>query len=158
MTKMKLLWLKNALLSRNIVSNAVGILVIILTLRRAGDLISPEIFRLSAHVNMFFLPLALIIPIAVTVVYERPIRRYLEKQYRNESLSTEATLLARRRLLNEPLFLIVMDFIVWLTAACVYAGVFWLNGTGREFIGEAFFQNVFTGIITVTVAFFVKTF
>jgi serine phosphatase RsbU (regulator of sigma subunit) len=158
MTKLKLLRLKNALLFANIISNMVGILVIAFILRSTGDLIAPEVRMLVKRIHIFFLPLSLLIPIAITVVYEKPIRHYLEKQYRNEPLSEEATLPARRRLLNEPLFLILLDFIVWLTAGCVYSGVFWLNGADRESIGEAFFQNIFTGIITVTIAFFVLEF
>jgi sigma-B regulation protein RsbU (phosphoserine phosphatase) len=158
MTKLKVLRLKNALLFANIISNAIGILVIVFILRGSGDLISPKVFMLASRIHIFFLPVSLIVPIAITVAYEKPIRRYLEKQYRNESVSEESTLLVHRRLLNEPIFLITLDFIVWLMAGCVYSGVFWLNGAGRESIGEAFFQNIFTGIITVTIAFFVLEF
>ncbi len=158
MTKLKLLRLKNALLFANMISNTIGILVIAFILRSTGDLIAPEVRMLVNRIHIFFLPLSLLIPIAITIAYEKPIRHYLEKQYQNEPLSEEATLLARRRLLNEPLFLILLDFIIWLVAGCVYSGVFWLNGAGREPIGEAFFQNIFTGIITVTIAFFVLEF
>jgi sigma-B regulation protein RsbU (phosphoserine phosphatase) len=158
MTKLKLLRLKNALLFANIISNTVGILVIVFILRRAGDLIAPEVLLLANRIHVFFLPLSLIVPIAITVAYEKPIRRYLEKQYRNEPVSEESTRLARQRLLNEPFFLIVLDFIIWLTSGCFYSGMFWLNGADRESIGEAFFQNIFTGIITVTIAFFVLEF
>jgi sigma-B regulation protein RsbU (phosphoserine phosphatase) len=158
MKKIDLFRIKNALLFANCISNAFGILVIVFILRRWSDLISPEVLRLAGRIHIFFLPLSLIIPIVITVIYEMPIRRYLESQYRNRSVSKETTLLVRQRLLNEPLFVIVMDFIVWLTAGCVYAGVFWLNGADRESITEAFFQNTFTGIITVTIAFFVLEF
>ena len=157
-TKMNVFRIKNALLFANSISNAFGILVIVFILRRAGDLIAPEVFLLAKRIHIFFLPLSLIVPIVITVVYEKPIRRYLEKQYRNEPVSEASALQARRRLLNEPIFLIVMDFIIWLTAGCLYSGVFWFNGADRESIGEAFFQSVFTGIITVTIAFFVLEF
>ncbi len=158
MTKLTLLRLKNALLFSNIISNFFGILVIVLILRRSGDLIAPEIIMLADRIHIFFLPLSIIIPSAIALVYEKPIRHYLEKLYRKEPPSEEATLLARRRLLNEPFFFISLDFVVWLAAGCLYAGVFWLNGADRESIGEAFFQNLFTGIITVTIAFFVLEF
>lgn len=158
MKKIDLFRIKNALLFANCISNAFGILVIVFILRRWSDLISPEVLRLADRIHIFFLPLSLIVPIAITVAYEMPIRRYLESQYRNKPVSKATTLLVRQRLLNEPLFVIVMDFIVWLTAGCVYAGVFWLNGADRESIAEAFFQNTFTGIITVTIAFFVLEF
>ena len=155
MTKLKLLRLKNALLFSNVISNTVGVLVIVLILRRSGSLIAPEILMLANRIHTFFLPLCVIIPVAIAVVYERPIRYYLYKQYRKEPLSEKAILLARQRILNEPFFLIILNFIVWLAAGCVYSGIFWLNGADRESISEAFFQNFFTGIITVTIAFFV---
>ena len=158
MTKIDLFRIKNALIFANCISNAFGILVIVFILRRSGDLISPEVLRMAGHIHIFFLPLSLMIPIVITVAYEMPIRRYLESQYRNKPVGASITLLVRRRILNEPLFLIVMDFIIWLLAGCIYAGVFWLNGADRESITEAFFQNTFTGIITVTIAFFVLEF
>ena len=158
MTKLKLLRLKNALLMANVISNMVGILVIVSSHRSAGDLIAPEVIMLGKHIHMFFMPLCLIIPVAITLFYEKPIRLYLEKLYRNEPLPEESILLARQRILNEPFFLIVLNFIVWLSAGCLYSGVFWLNGAGKESIKGAFFQNLFTGIITVTIAFFVLEF
>ena len=158
MTKINVFRIKNALLFTNCVANIFGILVIVLILRRAGDLISPEVMLLAKRIHIFFLPLSLILPIVITIIYEKPIRRYLEMQYRNEPVSEAFTLIARQRLLNEPIFLIVLDFILWLIAGCLYSGVFWLNGADRESIREAFFQNIFTGIITVTIAFFVLEF
>lgn len=158
MTKLNVFRIKNALIFANSISNAFGILVIVFILRGTGDLIAPEVRMLAGRIHIYFLPLSLIVPIVIAVAYEKPIRRYLNSQYRNEPVSEADTLLVRRRLLNEPIFLIVLDFIVWLLAGCVYSGVFWLNGADRESIGEAFFQNVFTGIITVTIAFFVLEF
>ncbi len=135
-----------------------GIMIIVFILRGSGDLISPEVLRMAGRIHIYFLPLSLIVPFAIILAYEMPIRRYLEKLYQNEPVSETTTLLARRRLLNEPLFLIILDIIIWLLAGCVYSGVFWLNGADRESIREAFFQNIFTGIITVTIAFFVFEF
>jgi sigma-B regulation protein RsbU (phosphoserine phosphatase) len=158
MKKINLFRVKNALLFANGISNTFGILVIGFIHKHTGDLITPEVLLLIKHMHMFFLPLSFIVPIVITVAYERPIRRYLEKLYRNEPVSKEFTLQARQRLLNEPFFLIVLDFLIWLAAGCVYSGMLWLDGADRMSIGEAFFQNIFTGIITVTVAFFVLEF
>jgi serine phosphatase RsbU (regulator of sigma subunit) len=158
MTKMAVFRAKNALLLANIISNTIGILVIVLIIKRAGDLIAPGVLMLANRIHVFFMPLCLIVPVVITLIYEKPIRYYLESQYQNKALSDASILLARRRLLNEPFVLIALNFIVWFTAGCLYSGVFWLNGADRESIKEAFFQNIFTGIITVTVAFFVLEF
>jgi phosphoserine phosphatase RsbU/P len=158
MTKLKLFRLKNALLIANIISNTVGILVIVTSHRRAGDLIAPEILMLGKRIHMFFMPLCFIIPLAIVLFYEKPIRLYLEKLYRDEPLPEESVLLARQRILNEPFFLITLNLVVWLFAGCLYSGVFWLYGAGPGPVKEAFFQNLFTGIITITIAFFVLEF
>jgi len=61
-------------------------------------------------------------------------------------------------LLNEPFFLIALDFGIWITAATLYSMLFWAFGAGREAIHGVFFTNFYTGLITTTVAFFVFEF
>ena len=124
MTKLNFLRLKNALLFANIISNTVGILVIVFILRRAGDLIAPEIMMLANRIHIFFLPLCLIIPIAIAVAYEKPIRHYLEKQYRNEPVSEEAILLARQRHFERTVFLDCPEFYCLAHGRmCLFRGV-----------------------------------
>src|SRR3989338_3450363 len=65
---------------------------------------------------------------------------------------------ARQRLLNEPFFLIALDFALWLTAAILYAAIFWSFGAGPTIIQRAFLRSFYTGLITTTVAFFVLSF
>ena len=45
-----------------------------------------------------------------TILYELPIRRYLNMRYSDLSVSAEFSAQVRRRLLNEPFVLIGMDF------------------------------------------------
>ena len=117
MTKLKLIRLKNALLFSNCISNMFGIMIIVFILRGSGDLISPEVLRMAGRIHIYFLPLSLIVPFAIILAYEMPIRRYLEKLYQNEPVSETTTLLARRRLLNEPLFLIILN-VNWKNSPC----------------------------------------
>ena len=158
MTKLKLFRLKNALLIANIISNAFGIMVISMNLRRSEALIDPTILELIHRVSLVFIPLSFLIPTIITIVYERPIRIFLENLSQNITNLKNVTLLARQRLLNEPFFLISMAFIVWLLAGCIFAGTLWKLGADRIAVEEAFFQNLFTGIITVTIEFFVLEF
>ena len=120
MTKINVFRIKNALLLANAISNTIGIMVIIFILRGAGDLIAPEVMLLANRIHIFFLPLSLIIPIAIIIIYEKPIRRYLEMQHQNEPVSEAFTLIARQRLLNEPIFLILrFDFFKAGCSCCI---------------------------------------
>ncbi|MBP1741525.1 MAG: hypothetical protein H6Q48_3818, partial [Deltaproteobacteria bacterium] len=65
---------------------------------------------------------------------------------------------ARRRLLNEPFFLIALDMSVWLAAAVIYSAVFRAYRVEWPVVQAAFLLNSHTGLITTTVAFFVFEF
>jgi phosphoserine phosphatase RsbU/P len=158
MTKLKLLRLKNAMLFTNIISNAFGILVISMNLRRSEGLIAPDLLGPIHRVSMVFIPLSFLIPTLIALVYEKPIRIYLENLYQNIPNTKTATHFARQRLLNEPFLLIAVAFLTWVIAGCLFAGVLWLWGAGQTAVEESFFQNFFTGIITVTIEFFVLEF
>ena len=54
------------------------------------------------------------------MIWELPIRRCLNRIGHGERLDQVLGLTVKQRLLNEPFFLIVVDFIVWLIAAVVY--------------------------------------
>ncbi len=158
MTKFKLFRLKNALLIANIISNTCGIMVIAMNMRRSEDLIDPTTLELIHRVSLIFIPLSFIVPTIITIIYERPIRIYLENLSQNITNLKNVPLTARQRLLNEPFFLISMAFIVWLLAGCTFAIGLWKLGADQMAIEEAFFLNLFTGFITVTIEFFVLEF
>jgi len=51
--------------------------------------------------------------------------------------------------------LIAVDFSMWMLAAIVFSTLYWRLGSGWEIIQRPIIMNVITGMITVTVAFFV---
>jgi hypothetical protein len=104
---------------------------------------------------MVFTPGAFLLVCLFTLLYERPIWRYLDLQYKKVSIPAELALSARRKLLNEPFFLIAVDFSMWLLAAVVFSTLYWSLGANREIILRPIIMNLITGLITVTVAFFV---
>jgi len=158
MTKFTLFRLKNALLITNIISNTCGIMVTAMNLRRSQELIAPAILDEVHRVSLVFIPLSFLVPTIIAVIYEQPIRRYLENLYHQDPNPENVTLRARQRLLNEPFFLISMAFIVWIMAGFLFAGSLWRLGADQVVIEEALFQNLFTGFITVTIEFFVLEF
>ncbi len=147
--------LKNRMLFANIVSNAIGVVVVIFLIWQTGltSLLS-EAYHVIQFIHMAFLPLAFIVPIWLVVWYERPIRSYLNSERMGQNLSHEGLSQARRRLLNEPFVLIAVDFGIWLIAGIVYPLGLWISGAPHV-IAEPFFISLFTGLITTAFAFFV---
>ena len=155
MTKLKLLRLKNAMILANFISNVIGVSVVLFLAHRIDPIGYPEIADLAHRTNMIFVPIAFLLPIIITLIYEKPIRRYLNLNYHREPVSEAFTIRVHQRLLNEPFFLIAVDLLIWFVAALLYPALFWRFGADRATIHGAFFLNLHTGLITSTVAFFV---
>lgn len=147
--------LKNAMILANVVSNVVGVCVVLIVVHRSFMTTSPETWAIANTVNRVFMPLAFLVPILVTLSYERPIRQYLEILFKGRQPLSDLETEARRRFLNEPFFLIALDFSVWLAGAVIYTFVFWVLDRDVNLVLATFFTNLFTGLITTTVAFFV---
>jgi len=158
MSRLAYYWVKNSMLFSALVSNVVGVAVVIFLTRQSADMFPIEILRLTHRIDRFFMPASFIVPFALILFYERPIRDYLKRRFQKRPVSEELVHEARRKLLNEPFFLIGLSFCIWLAAALIYSGAFWAQGAGWGLIQRAFFRSFFTGLITVTVAFFVLEF
>jgi adenylate cyclase len=158
MTRWILLRLKNAMLLANLISNLIGVAVIYLMTGTSGRVLTEEMERGVRTADMVFLPMAFLIPFLITVRYERPIRGYWEKVSLGLPPDEADTLEARKRLLNEPFFLIGLDFAVWVTAAAFYTALFWSMGADPKLLLDVVVLSILTGLITTTVAFFVFEF
>jgi sigma-B regulation protein RsbU (phosphoserine phosphatase) len=146
------------MLFSNFISNAIGVVVIMVISRQTGEYASANIQMIAHRISMVFLPFSFLVPLLVTLMYEKPIRSYLNDLRDNTPMSEKGVLEARRKLLNEPFFLIGLDSVVWLSSAVLYSGMFWFYNAGMPVIREAFFQSFFTGLITIAIAFFVFEF
>jgi len=158
MTRLTYYRVKNAMLFSILVSNAIGVAVVLFFTQRSATMLSPDIVQLVDQIDKFFLPASFLLPLALIRIYERPIRAYLKGRYGQKPLSEARVLEARQRLLNEPFFLIGLSFCMWLAAAGVYSGTFWAHGAGPVVVRSAFLRSLYTGLITITVAFFVLEF
>jgi len=157
MKKWVLLGAKNAMLLANIASNAVGVCVVLFLSETIGSA-SSEITELALRINRFFVPCSFLLPVVLTLLYERPIRSYLTNVSLRKGVTEKETIGARRRLLNEPFFLIALDMGIWLAAAVLYAVLFSAHGADGPVIRTAFLLNSHAGLITTTIAFFVFEF
>ena len=156
MTKFKLFRLKNEILGANFIANLIGYFFLeVMSYKFVTPLHLPdEIASIIKFVNAVFIPSAFIFVFVVTLVYERPIRRFLNFKYQKTEMSPGLRIKASRRVINEPFVLIALDFTMWLIAAVLFSTVIWTLDADPIRIQGAFIRNLNTGLITVTVAFF----
>jgi len=154
MKKSKLFHLKNEMLFANAISNLIGVIFVSILSTATVNLLPDDIAAISDRINAIFSPTAFTFVFLVTLIYERPIRRFLNCKYRRSEMPQEFQIEACRRVLNEPFVLIAIDFIMWLIAAFLFSAIAWALGADSIAIQSSFFRSLNTGLITVTVAFF----
>jgi sigma-B regulation protein RsbU (phosphoserine phosphatase) len=156
MIKFKQFHLKNEMLLANGLANFIGVFFVNTMLFLAEGYPDKQMWQhpLPYWVDTLFTPFAFSFVWAMTVLYEKPIRRYLNLSFKQASISRDLETRARRRLLNEPFVLIALSFSMWLLAATIYPIIHWAYGSGFNMVQRALYNAVTTGIITVTIAFF----
>ena len=156
MTRTQHWHLKNDLLAANIVANLVAVTFFQGLMFRAEPEPPDYIWQIPVvdFIDMFFTPAAFIFVIVGTLIYERPIRSYLNARYMGETINREVEHRARRKILNEPFVAIALDMSMWILSAVVYGAIFWIYDIGSFWVQRSFFVSLSTGFITVTLAFF----
>lgn len=154
MTKHRLFYVKNRMIIGNAVANFIGIFVFMGLLIKAEFSVSPEVESVRNYIDMLFIPFTFISVLVTTLIYEQPIRQYLNAFYLKAPIPDALILKARQRLLNEPFVLIAIDMGMWILAAFIYGGVFKAAGFREHVVQHAFLGSLTTGLITITVAFF----
>jgi len=146
--------LKNEMLIMNYLANAIGVCVVILITYRPLFPQLADALRLIGRIGWLFEPLCGALMLVLTLLYERPIRRFLDDQRNGLQLSGALTFIARKRLLNEPFFLIAMDLVIWIAAGSIYSTAILSSDIGRGTVYYAFFRSLQIGLITTVAAFF----
>ncbi len=157
MTKFKLFHLKNEMLVANGLANFVGVFFVNAMLFVAEGF--PEDKQMWQQpipywVDALFTPFAFSFVAVMTLLYEKPIRRYLNLSFKKASIPQDLETTARQRLLNEPFVLIALSFSMWILAATIYPLIHWVYGPELIMVQRTLYNALTTGIITVTVAFF----
>jgi len=75
MNRWGLFRMQNAMLLANMISNTIGVCVV-LFLSQTVRLPSSEVSELTARINQVFIPCSFLLPLALTVLYEKPIRSF----------------------------------------------------------------------------------
>ena len=99
-------------------------------------------------------PVAVLEIIIIIILYERPIRRLIKNVYRNNKQVPAEILSARRRLLNEPFFLMALNLLGWIGAAIVYDMLARGLILQPELATELIVNSLLTAVISVLATFF----
>jgi len=156
MTRWKLFHLKNEMLVANFLANIIGVFGVNAMMFMTSGMPSKKIWEhpVPYWIDALFTPFAFGFVCVMTLIYEKPIRRCLNSLFHKESISPDLKQLARQRLLNEPFILITLDFSMWLLSSIVYPAIHWIYGSGKLLPLSALYHSLATGIITITIAFF----
>ncbi|MEJ2219933.1 MAG: PP2C family protein-serine/threonine phosphatase [Desulfobacterales bacterium] len=156
MSKFKLFHLKNEMLVATFLANFIGVFFVNATLYYDGGFADRQIWQypLPYWIDALFDPFAFSFVWVMILIYEKPIRRFLNLSFKQADIPLELETTARRRLLNEPFVLIALSFSMWLLAATVYPLIHWVYGSGSNMVQRVLTNALSSGIITVTVEFF----
>ncbi|MBW1800129.1 MAG: adenylate/guanylate cyclase domain-containing protein [Deltaproteobacteria bacterium] len=137
--------LANEMLIGNLMANLLGNWMTDLLFRHRSPKTPTGFLTVLGQADFIFALIAVTVIILITLGYERPIRHCLKLILQDQQPAPEMLDTARRRLLNEPYVVIILDATVWTLGSIL----FWIPGaSGAPFIGLA------CGLITVVLAFF----
>jgi sigma-B regulation protein RsbU (phosphoserine phosphatase) len=136
----------------NVTANLVSAVVI-------TNLVSPlELAVVSGSqfviVQAISTPVLFLLGVMAFLLYERPIRRYINRRFAAADETIPASQPALRRLLNEPFFAVALDLGIWLMAAVFWSTYIWQMGEPAYVIRRSFLINLNIGLITSVIAFF----
>ena len=156
MKKSKLIHLKNEMLLANFLANFIGVFGVNALMKTTGEIPDVKIwsYLIPYWIDTLFTPFAFSFVGGMTLLYEKPIRRYLNTIFKRASASRDLESIARQRLLNEPFILITLDFSMWLLSAIIHSTIYWIYGSSTNMVLNSLYHGLSTGVVTVTVAFF----
>ena len=154
MTRFRLFCLKNAMLTANLLATAIGagLLYIIYEFVLRGYQTDKYVEFHIRTANYFGPIFALFF--AFIIVYEWPIRRYFGKLGSDAPISSQLESKVKKRLLNEPFFIIGMDMAAWILAGITFAAFERNFGLSWQQISMNRFDALLTGLVSTTIAFF----
>jgi sigma-B regulation protein RsbU (phosphoserine phosphatase) len=143
------------MLTANLVSNLIGALgVNNFLLSPTRRFTVPRAQELTPWVEAAFIPAVFAFAFVVTLIYQRPIRRFVDRCYAGTA-GPGVPEMVQRRVLNEPFFGVLLDFAIWVFAAVFWAFLFHGLDEAPAVVQRAVVTNLSVGLITCTVAFFV---
>jgi sigma-B regulation protein RsbU (phosphoserine phosphatase) len=156
LTRFDLIRLKNWMLLGIFLANAVAKVLMDYFLFRGGPLPSEKALQFVSPFGDVFRGIFFVIGIIFFVfIYELPIRRSLNDIFHNRTTPPEMIETARRRLLNEPFYMMALNLCLWILAAFFFAYLFKFFGESRPVVLRIFLISLNTGLVTAVMCFFV---
>ena len=154
MTRFRLFCLKNAIFTANLLATAIGagLLYIIYEFVLRGYQ-TDKYVEFHLRTANYFGPIFALVFMFI-IVYEWPIRRYFEKLGSDAPISSQLESRVKKRLLNEPFFIIGMDMAAWILAGIAFAAFERNFGLSWQQISMNRFDALLTGLVSTTIAFF----
>jgi sigma-B regulation protein RsbU (phosphoserine phosphatase) len=154
LTRFDLIQLQNWMLIGVLLANTVAHILMGNLIFRGGPIPSAEsrqlVSPISGAFNLFFG----IVIVVFALIYERPIRRALNDIFHNRTTSHETIETARRRLLNEPFYMMTLNLCIWIFAGFFFAYINKGFGEPQPVVARVFLVCLNTGLITAVMSFF----
>ena len=146
------LFLSNAMMFGHFSANFIGWWMV----EKLSTLIIPkyELIPSMCAISVTFIATAVVFAVASILQYERPIRKTLAKIFQGQDPDPDLLEIARKRLLNEPLFVIGVTILIWVSAGLVFSYVVQTNDSVRFLAPGVMIRCSVTGLITMTITFF----
>ena len=144
-SKLRYYHLANAVLMSNLIANAVGnAMADAFLYHRAPAFLDGTLFFFN-EVDDIVGGVWILVNALIIIWYERPIRKCLYRFRTGEPQDPVQFSTAKKRLLNEPCFIVIFNLIVWTDISLLY---WWLG------MPDILAVSFCTGLITVALAFF----
>jgi phosphoserine phosphatase RsbU/P len=155
LTRFDIIRLKNWMLLGIFLANGVAYILMDNFLFRGGPLPSADSLQFVSPFGDVFRGIFFLLGTVLFVfIYELPIRRTLNDAFHNRTTPPETIETARRRLLNEPFYMMAFNLCLWVLAAFFFAYLFKIFGEPRPVVLRIFLISLNTGLVTAVMCFF----
>ena len=138
----ELFFIKNQMIIGSLIANILGVLLVVKVIFRDDFWLPVPGFECFIGITVYVVtPLAFGLGTLLTLIYERPVRIFFDRYYLRKDISPELRLQARRKLLNEPFFIIALDAGIWLAAGLAIAVFLISQGLKGRIALLAFFRR-----------------
>ena len=155
MKKAQRLWLKNGMLMGNFFANLVGVALTSVLMYPTLGGISTKAMALMEEMGWLFDPISFALLVIANWIYERPVRRIIDLRFKQEAEPSLLIARARKRMLNEPFFLMAANLCFWVGAYLFYTVALLHSGITEMEIEVGFLRSLFTSLVAMIFAFFV---
>lgn len=140
----------------NGLANLIGVAAIQLVISVSPAPVQPGTTELADKIDLYYLPFSFVLIGFITWYYERPYNKLFRMLRTAELHTRRQDILGKRRLLNEPFFLMQLNLIAWTFSGLFYSSVLALYGFVGPVLVRSIIQSIFVGFLTSVAAFFLS--